>query len=68
MSLLGKNLIHLPSLSWVSLICSGVLFINCCVVMDKMFARFEGRKSLKKTKNVDVHDDKVECGHYRDNI
>ena len=36
--------------------------------MDKMFARFEGRKSLKKTKNVDVHDDKVECGHDRDNI
>ena len=33
-----------------------------------MFARFEGRKSLKKTKNVDVHDDKVECGHDRDNI
>ncbi|KAL1808683.1 hypothetical protein ACET3Z_025673 [Daucus carota] len=27
-----------------------------------------GRKSLKKTKNVDVHDDKVECGHDRDNI
>ena len=33
-----------------------------------MFARFEGRKSLKKSKNVDVHDDKVECGNDRDNI
>ena len=36
--------------------------------MDKMFARFEGRKSLKKIKNVDVHDDKVKCDNDRDNI
>ena len=33
---------------WVSSICSGVFFLFCCVVMDKMFARFELRKSLKK--------------------
>ena len=33
-----------------------------------MFARFEGRKSLKTTKNVDVHNDKVKCGSNRDNI
>ena len=36
--------------------------------MDKMFARFEGTKSLKKTKNVDVHDDEVKYGNNRDNI
>ena len=63
----GKNLIQLPSLFLVSLICCSVLCIICCVVMDKMFARFEGRKSSKKTKNVDVHDD-VKCGNDRDNI
>ena len=33
-----------------------------------MFARFEGRKNLKKIKNVDVHDGDVKCGNDRDNI
>ena len=36
--------------------------------MDKMFARFEGRKSLKKNDYVDVHDDDGKCGNDRDNI
>ncbi|XP_063936929.1 protein FAR1-RELATED SEQUENCE 5-like [Daucus carota subsp. sativus] len=33
-----------------------------------MFARFEGRKSLKKNGYVNVHDDDVICGNDRDNI
>ncbi|XP_017216968.2 protein FAR1-RELATED SEQUENCE 5-like [Daucus carota subsp. sativus] len=36
--------------------------------MDKMFARFEGRKGLKKSDYVDVHDDDGKCGNDRDNI
>nr|XP_017239389.1 PREDICTED: protein FAR1-RELATED SEQUENCE 5-like [Daucus carota subsp. sativus] len=36
--------------------------------MDKMFARFEGRKSLKKNDYVDVHDDDGKCGNDRGNI